>query len=94
MSEWKKVETELPKDGEVVLAWTINNPLVGHEEHPEIVRFVQGKVIGDKPDTICHGDQYGNNLRPYCWDALGGPMSWFGQNVSHWQQAPTTPPGE
>lgn len=29
-------------------------------------------------------DEQGNNRVPYCWYANGGPMRWFGQDVTHW----------
>lgn len=29
-------------------------------------------------------DEQGNNEVPYCWYANGGPMRWFGQDVTHW----------
>lgn len=29
-------------------------------------------------------DEQGNNRVPYCWYANGGPMQWFGQDVTHW----------
>jgi hypothetical protein len=36
-------------------------------------------------------DVQGNNHVPYCWKANGGPMTWFGQNVSHWMPLPEPP---
>lgn len=36
-------------------------------------------------------DVFGNNLVPYCWKANGGPMEWFGQNVTHWMPLPEPP---
>lgn len=36
-------------------------------------------------------DVFGNNLVPYSWKAAGGPMEWFGQNVSHWMPLPEPP---
>ena len=36
-------------------------------------------------------DVFGNNLVPYCWKANGGPMEWFGQNVTHWMPIPEAP---
>jgi hypothetical protein len=35
-----------------------------------------------------------NNLVPYCWKANGGPMSWFGQDVTHWRPLPENPSKE
>ena len=39
-------------------------------------------------------DVHGNNRVPYCWNANGGPMEWFGQNVTHWMPLPEPPKGE
>lgn len=36
-------------------------------------------------------DVHGNNHVPYCWKANGGPMEWFGQNVTHWMPLPEAP---
>lgn len=36
-------------------------------------------------------DVHGNNRVPYCWKANGGPMEWFGQNVTHWMPLPEPP---
>ena len=36
-------------------------------------------------------DEQGNNSVPYCWYPNGGPMSWFGQNVTHWMPLPKPP---
>lgn len=36
-------------------------------------------------------DEQGNNRVPYCWYPNGGPMSWFGQNVTHWMPLPKPP---
>ena len=39
-------------------------------------------------------DEQGNNRVPYCWYANGGPMEWFGQEVTHWAYLPQPPKGE
>ena len=39
-------------------------------------------------------DEQGNNRVPYCWYANGGPMKWFGQEVTHWAYLPQPPKGE
>ena len=39
-------------------------------------------------------DEQGNNRVPYCWYANGGPMKWFGQEVTHWAYLPHPPKGE
>jgi hypothetical protein len=33
-------------------------------------------------------DEHGNNRVPYGWQADGGPMTWFGQDVKKWQPLP------
>ena len=38
-------------------------------------------------------DEQGNNRVPYCWYANGGPMKWFGQEVTHWAYLPQPPKG-
>ena len=39
-------------------------------------------------------DEQGNNRVPYCWYANGGPMKWFGQEVTHWMPLPEPPKEE
>ncbi len=39
-------------------------------------------------------DEQGNNRVPYCWYANGGPMKWFGQEVTHWAYLPMPPKEE
>jgi hypothetical protein len=39
-------------------------------------------------------DVHGNNRVPYCWKANGGPIEWFGQNVTHWMPLPEPPKGD
>lgn len=39
----------------------------------------------------CGADEHGNNLVPYRWKANGGPMEWFGQEVTHWMPLPEGP---
>ena len=39
-------------------------------------------------------DEQGNNRVPYCWYANGGPMKWFGQEVTYWAYLPQPPKGE
>ena len=36
-------------------------------------------------------DEDGNNLVPYRWFANGGPMAWFGQDVTYWMPIPEIP---
>jgi hypothetical protein len=36
-------------------------------------------------------DIQGNNKVPYCWKPNGGPMQWFGQDVTYWMPLPEPP---
>lgn len=44
-----------------------------------------------RSDSYGRSDEDGNNKVPYCWVALIGPMTWFGQYVSHWMPLPDKP---
>lgn len=46
----------------------------------EVAKFIKDEV-------------FGNNKTPYSWVAPQGPMSWFGQYVSHWMPLPAPPSG-
>ncbi len=71
-------EQRLPRDGQRVLI-RIKNP---NPDEFDAATFNRSKI--PKPgETICHSDQWGNNLRPYTWD--NAPMTYFGQKVSHWK---------
>ena len=39
-------------------------------------------------------DEQGNNRVPFCWYSNGGPLRWFGQEVTHWAYLPQPPKGE
>lgn len=36
-------------------------------------------------------DEWGNNAVPYNWESTCGPMTWFGQDVTHWMPLPEPP---
>lgn len=61
---------------------------------------VMGWTLSDgwksSPRSGCYlpGDVHGNNKVPYSWKANGGPMEWFGQDVTHWMPLPEPPKGE
>ena len=49
-------------------------------------------LVGHKRSDLFRGcDEWGNNLVPYHWYADGGPMEWFGQDVTHWMPLPSLP---
>ena len=51
---------------------------------PPMVEFKEvAKFIKD--------EGFGNNETKYSWVAPQGPMSWFGQEVSHWMPLPEPP---
>lgn len=50
-----------------------------------------GYVSMKRSETYRKCDVFGNNLVPYCWESISGPMEWFGQNVSHWMPLPNAP---
>lgn len=47
-----------------------------------------------RSDSFEGADEWGNNKVPYCWNAPAGPISWFGQEVSHWMPLPEHPERE
>ena len=60
-------------------------------------RIVEGWSLSDgfqqykRSESYREYDEDGNNLVPYHWYANGGPMSWFGQDVTHWMPLPEPP---
>lgn len=94
--EWIDVEVALPDDGEVVLIYTNETNVYGRgrrlmREH--VATFYRGRSA-DEVDPIGRqdfADECGNNLRPFRW-AGAGPLSWFGQDVTHW--ARINPPNQ
>lgn len=54
--------------------------------------FAADKIITLRRSQLYRsGDVWGNNLVPYYWKANGGPMEWFGQNITHWMPLPEPP---
>lgn len=43
-----------------------------------------GYTAHKRSDTICFGDEYGNNTVPYEWHCHNSPMDLFGQDVYKW----------
>lgn len=53
--------------------------------------FDTGRKAVYRSSLYYGADEHGNNRKPYCWIANGGPMTWFGQEVSHWMPLPERP---
>lgn len=52
----------------------------------------KNKVISVRRSEIYRkGDEFGNNLVPYQWEACGFPRDWWGQDVTHWMPLPDVP---
>ena len=64
----------------------------GELPDPEESCFAADKIITLRRSQLYRsGDVWGNNLVPYYWKANGGPMEWFGQNITHWMPLPEPP---
>lgn len=64
----------------------------GELPDPEELCFAADKIITLRRSQLYRsGDVWGNNLVPYYWKANGGPMEWFGQNITHWMPLPEAP---
>lgn len=64
----------------------------GELPDPEETCFAADKIITLRRSQLYRsGDVWGNNLVPYYWKANGGPMEWFGQNITHWMPLPEHP---
>ena len=44
-----------------------------------------------RSDSIRPCDEWGNNLKPYCWEVVGGVGQRFGQDVKYWMPLPQKP---
>ena len=44
-----------------------------------------------RSDSIRPCDEWGNNLKPYCWETVGGVGQYFGQDVKYWMPLPEKP---
>ena len=44
-----------------------------------------------RSDSIRPCDEWGNNLKPYCWEVVGGVEQYFGQDVKYWMLLPQKP---
>jgi hypothetical protein len=87
-SGWVSVSERLPEDKQKV------EICVG-EDNIQIAIFHKGRTHEECVAQNRYGqfDQDGNNLVPYGWVADGGPMHWFGQEVTRWMPPPQPPEG-
>lgn len=44
-----------------------------------------------RSDAIRPCDEWGNNLKPYCWETVCGVGQYFGQDVKYWMPLPEKP---
>ena len=92
---------KLPADNRYVLIYVPNRPWAD-ENDPEgnrfwkVAKLVRGISVIEReqlPDydvrkcTYRRGDEWGNNLQPYCWQEFG-PGVFFGQEVTLWTELP------
>lgn len=74
-----KAEREAMKRGEIEdpedRAWNLSN----------------GWFWIKRSDAIRSCDEWGNNLKPYCWEVVGGVGQYFGQDVKYWMPLPEKP---
>ena len=93
---WIPCVEKLPeKDQQVIIYTTIKGKSIN------ICTFKRGisakereelKLSGDKRGiTFTGADEYSGNRKPYNWDVVYGPGSYFGQDVTHWMPIPDSP---
>lgn len=89
---WISVTERLPEDGQIVLCYWYNIHCATRDNYTAM-RFRKGRTAEQLVSVKSYNssDQWGNNLRPYCWDDPHGPLSLFGQDVSHWMPLPEPP---
>lgn len=64
----------------------------GELPDPKVYCYGKDGVTAHKRSSLYYGcDVHGNNTVPYRWKANGGPMDWFGQDVTHWMPLPKPP---
>lgn len=92
---WISVEERLPENGQVVLCYWWNVHCC-ERDNLSVMRFRKGRTAEELKDAKCfsRSDQWGNNKKPYCWDDPHGPLSLFGQEVTHWMELPEPPKEE
>lgn len=90
--KWISVEEQLPKDGDIVLVYWYNVHCCERDNF-SVMRFRKGRTSEElkQADFFRSCDQWGNNKRPYDWSDPHGPLSLFGQDVTHWMPLPDPP---
>lgn len=96
MSEWCHVDDYLPEPNQYVLAiYNGNNWIDEHDMQRckcVVVKFKKGLSIKernampqcDRKRTYFEEDEFGNNIKPYCWRTFGS-LCLFGQEVIYWK---------
>lgn len=92
---WINVEDALPINNSYVLVYLKNMPWIDEKDKNgkrfyKVVRFIKGKRSEEITNIITSSDQWGNNLKPYCWKEFG-PSTYFGQEVDYWMEIPLLP---
>ena len=89
---WISVDERLPEDGDIVLVYWYNVHCCERDNF-SVMRFRKGRTSEElkQADFFRSCDQWGNNKRPYDWSDPHGPLSLFGQDVTHWMPLPEPP---
>lgn len=94
-SPWISTDDHLPYDGQRVFIKTNETHVHAGGKIVNIrsANFYKGKTKEEVELTksCCFHDQDGNNLKPYAWQE--GPLTWFGQTVTHWMPNIEAPEG-
>lgn len=87
--KWISVKDSLPDNKEYVFAYAGN--YIQSMKYT-VVQFCEGNTPEEcERVNLYRGcDQHGNNLVPYNWEEFG-PMSFFGQDITHWSPLPKAP---
>lgn len=91
--DWISVKDELPEHDQTVEIWTYKGIHTVHFYRGYTDE--QAEALWAKGESVsCRGLQHGNNLVPYEWTAVAGPMNWFGQDVKFWRPKSKGPTDE
>lgn len=96
---WQDASDKLPPEGRYVLAHLSNDnwgdstdpegvyhgwvKLRRGATAEELEKMRSGEMPEDGKEHITAADEWGNNKRPYCWEAFGA-ATYFGQDVDYW----------
>lgn len=89
---WISTEDRLPRNNDYVLVHLIDKPWLDNDDIEgkrffQVAKFLQGKTREELKGVITSSDQWGNNLKPYCWSEFG-PSTHWGQEVDFWMEIP------